>query len=629
MWIANTIPPISFSFSSSHIKSTFRHDRIPSFRQFIAPTTGIRVSEAKQSHLDRIKGNIYNAQREDCGRVAETPVDNAAIIGERVKTRKLDRKRRSIAHIRWMLSTFEDGRITISPYDTAWVALIENVDGSGSPQFPSSIEWIAKNQMFDGSWGDPHYSVYDRLLNTLACVVALRSWSMHFDKIELGIRFLNEVSMELETAHLDSLTSGFEIIFPPLLQRARNLGIEIPDLDGPFLKALIALRDQKFARISKDILHEVPTALLFSLEGIDGPLQWDKLLKLTTEDVCFLTSPSATAFAFMQTGDDKCLKYLQNIVTKFDGGVPTIYPFDLYARLWAVDRLQRLGISHVFEEQIDECLNYVHRYWTPNGVFSARNSTISDLDDTAMGFRLLRLHGFNVSPDVFKHFKSNDNKFYCFGAELNASPTTLLNLYKASQVRFPGERILEEAQNFSYHFLKEKLLQNEIVDKWVISKDIAGELKFGVEIPWYACLPRVEARFYIEQYSGEDDVWIAKTLYRAPEISNNHYLEVAKLEFNECQIQHQVDWTNMLKWWNEFKLEEYGLSRENLLVTFFLASASIFEPERSIERYAWAKSWAIIQLLKVYFNNVAVSGDKRGTFLSAFKGDANLDGLDE
>ncbi|CAI9103608.1 OLC1v1002125C1 [Oldenlandia corymbosa var. corymbosa] len=506
MWKVNTFPPTSYLVP--HIKSASCHPPISSFWHSVEPKTAILGLEGKQSHLLRIKRNICKAGRE-------------AELGAHTS---------SIAHIKWMLSTFEDGRISISPYDTAWVALIPNVDGGGSPQFPSSIEWIAENQ-----------------------------------------------------------------------------------------------------RIPKGLMHEVPTAILFSLEGIEGSLKWDKLLKLITEDGCFLTSPSSTAFAFMQTGDDKCLKYLTNIVTKFSGGAPTVYPIDVFARLWAVDRLQRLGISHIFAEQIAECLNYVHRYWTASGVFSARNSPVCDLDDTSMGFRLLRLQGYNVSPDVFKHFKSNDNKFCCFGGELNASPTTLLNLYKACQVKFPGENILDDAEIFSYNFLKEKLLENEIVDKWVISKDFAGELKFGVEIPWYACLPRVEARFYIEQYGGADDVWIAKTFYRVAEISNHHYLEVAKLEFNECQAQHLHEWTNILKWWKKFKLEEYGLRREDLLVTFYVVAASIFESGRSVERCAWTKSWAIIQLLQVHFNNVAVSRDKRNTFFCAFKrvADGPIDHLDE
>lgn len=37
------------------------------------------------------------------------------------------------------------------------------------------------------------------------------------------------------------------------------------------------------------------------------------------------------------------------------------------------------------------------RYWTDYGIGWASNSTVQDVDDTSMGFRLLRLHGFNVS----------------------------------------------------------------------------------------------------------------------------------------------------------------------------------------------------------------------------------------
>ena len=37
---------------------------------------------------------------------------------------------------------------------------------------------------------------------------------------------------------------------------------------------------------------------------------------------------------------------------------------------------------------------------------------------------------------------------------------------------------------------------------------------YALDVPWYASLARVETRFYLEQYGGEDDVWIGKTLYR-------------------------------------------------------------------------------------------------------------------
>lgn len=86
-----------------------------------------------------------------------------------------------------MLGCMEDGEISISAYDTAWVALVRNVDDENAPQFPSSLEWIANNQLPDGSWGDSELFVaHDRILNTLACVIALRSWNMHPDKCEKG-----------------------------------------------------------------------------------------------------------------------------------------------------------------------------------------------------------------------------------------------------------------------------------------------------------------------------------------------------------------------------------------------------------------------------------------------------------
>ena len=72
-------------------------------------------------------------------------------------------------------------------------------------------------------------------------------------------------------------------------------------------------------RIPIDVLHSVPTSLLFSLEGIPG-LDWDRLFKLQFPDGSFLGTPSATAYALMQTGDKKCHEYLTDVIEKFNGG---------------------------------------------------------------------------------------------------------------------------------------------------------------------------------------------------------------------------------------------------------------------------------------------------------------------
>lgn len=72
-------------------------------------------------------------------------------------------------------------------------------------------------------------------------------------------------------------------------------------------------------RIPKEILHNVPTTLLHSLEGMGG-LDWEKLLKLQSTDGSFLFSPSSTAYALMQTRDQRCFHFLQKAVDRFNGG---------------------------------------------------------------------------------------------------------------------------------------------------------------------------------------------------------------------------------------------------------------------------------------------------------------------
>lgn len=58
----------------------------------------------------------------------------------------------------------------------------------------------------------------------------------------------------------------------------------------------------------------------------------------------------------------------------------------------------------------------------------------------------------------------------------------MYNLLRASQVLLPGEGILEDAKQFSYKFLKEKQAANQILDKWIITKDLSGEVGICVII---------------------------------------------------------------------------------------------------------------------------------------------------
>jgi hypothetical protein len=79
------------------------------------------------------------------------------------------------------------GNISVSPYDTAWVALVPALDGSGGPQFPKSLQWIIDNQLPDGDWAACDFFLgFDRLCNTLACVIALKTWRSGAENVERG-----------------------------------------------------------------------------------------------------------------------------------------------------------------------------------------------------------------------------------------------------------------------------------------------------------------------------------------------------------------------------------------------------------------------------------------------------------
>lgn len=77
------------------------------------------------------------------------------------------------------------------------------------------------------------------------------------------------------------------------------------------------------------------------------------------------------------------------------------------------------------------------------------------------------------------------------------------------------------------------------------------------------------------------------------------------------------------RWYEEWKLRDYGLSKTSLLVAYFVAAASIFEPERANERLAWAKTASLVETITSYFNNGASDGDKRA-FVDEFRNLSNM-----
>ena len=95
---------------------------------------------------------------------------------------------------------------------------------------------------------------------------------------------------------------------------------------------------------------------------------------------------------------------------------------------------------------------------------------------------------------MFKHFETKDGNFFCFPMETNhASVTPMYNTYRASQFMFPGDDdVLARAGRYCRAFLQERQASNKLHDKWIITKDLPGEVvcsnKFQLIIYMYASI---------------------------------------------------------------------------------------------------------------------------------------------
>eukprot|EP01018_Ginkgo_biloba_P029635 Gb_38697 [translate_table: standard] len=380
----------------------------------------------------------------------------------------------------------------------------------------------------------------------------------------------------------------FEIMYPALLE-AKLLGFSLP-YDLPCFNSLWMYRQEMLASVSTDTVHSAPTSLLYSLEGVQDMTNWNKILELQCKDGSFLGSPSSTACVLMHTRDDKCLDFLTTILNKFSNCVPCVYPIDLLQCLLMVDNVERLGIDQHFQKQIKMFLDYVYRYWNEKGIDLGKERLIGDLNPTALGLRTLRLHRYNVSSDVLENFKDENRGFFCSIGQSLRDVRSMLNLYRASYVAFPEEKVMEDARIFPTEYLK-AITKCEVLSDKNLSTEVTT-----LEYPWKCSVPRWEARNHIDVY-GTDDAWLHKNLFRMSYVSNQKMLELATLDFNIVHSQHQTELKLLSRWWIESGMSEVTVFRHRHVELYFGALVGTFEPEYSASRISFGKICAVLIIL--------------------------------
>ncbi len=350
-------------------------------------------------------------------------------------------------------------------YDTAWVArLAAHFPGNG---FEEALDWLRRHQHSDGSWGGDILHYHDRIVSTLAAIVALRMAGHGADdkrRVAMGEMFLWREHGRMH--HDANDTGGFPILTLPLTNEAINLGLDIPRS----LYQDAAKIEKKLNMLGYDPRTWRYSTLALSTEGLSEYIP-DYALFVET-DGSVAASPASTAAALASgVGDPSpLLGYLHRALEdQQDGGVPFVQPFDIYECAWTLNHLRLAEAITPHDPDVRRILDFLWQVWSPEkGVSFASTLSIQDLDDTAVTFTLLRWGGYPVDAGVFAAYEDTQH-FRCWANELDPSLSVNMRTLAALQMDTQYVRYEEWRDKIAAMLRRSDLHGYFWFDKWHIS----------------------------------------------------------------------------------------------------------------------------------------------------------------
>ncbi|KAM3389183.1 hypothetical protein ACQJBY_011376 [Aegilops geniculata] len=250
-------------------------------------------------------------------------------------------------------------------------------------------------------------------------------------------------------------------------------------------------------------------------------------------------------------------------------------------QLSMVDVLQKIGISRHFASEIKSILDFTYSYWLQ------RIEIMLDAETCAIAFRILRMNGYNVSPDGLSHISTD-----------LSDTRSLLELYKASQVSTSDdELILDIIGSWSGQLLREQLKSSEAQ-----RTPLLREVEHALDSPFYTMLDRLEHKRNIEQF----DV-IEHPILQLTWQTNQDLLALGVMDFSTSQSIYQQEYQHLDSWVKESRLNRLPFARQKLAYFYLSAASTMFPPELSDARILWAKNGALTTVVDDFFD---VGGSK-------------------
>ena len=359
-------------------------------------------------------------------------------------------------------------------YSTAWAARL--VTDDGAPVFPRAREWLRTHQHGDGSWGGSVPNAYDRLVSTAAAVLALRElpddWAAQ--AVHAGAGYLRDHATDWQGTVGEPI--GFEVVAPHLVAQARSAGLcEMDSLDE-----LVRLRDDKLSRVPPGALSRQPTGLLYSLEALGELVALPEMARFTAVNGSMANNPPATGVMWEATHDPAALGYLNEAARSAgDGGMPEIYPINVFEPSWVIYLLGRAGlVPPAAREHVARLAKLPGATGEPVGV--SEEFPVPDSDDTAMVANLSHSFGFDATPllESLLSFET-DTHFVGFAHERGAPVSAngrILEALRQQEQRFAPQ--IAKARDFLVDVRRESAWW---YDKWHLSAYYAtAQAVFGL-----------------------------------------------------------------------------------------------------------------------------------------------------
>lgn len=365
-----------------------------------------------------------------------------------------------------LLAQLKQTTMSNTAYDTAWVARVPERNGSSGSAFPEALEWLERNQYPNGSWGSGIEYYHDRIVSTLAAVVTLAQVNGHSQYREAIHRGEAYIQQNVQRLHYDSFeTVGFELIFPTLLRRGQELGLSLPGVTEKHKD----MRWEKLQRIPPEMIYSRTTTTAHSLEFMGGDLDVSQTATLQEENGSFGNSPSATAYFLVEHQDSAAARqYLAEAVEVGQGAAMPLYPVEIFNINWVLYNLDIAGLLDELGQEAKSYLDFLYQSWDhQRGLGFSRQYSVTDLDDTAVAFKLLRQAGYDVDPGVFTAYEMED-RFICFPFERNPSIGVQIHLLDALRA-CPEYAHRPRMVNKALGYYRTLVRRARWLDKWHVS----------------------------------------------------------------------------------------------------------------------------------------------------------------